>query len=138
MCVCVCEHEQLERVWIVLCVVCVRVCESQCSESVEVVSARRGNLLYKRRADVSYVYPRSHSTKEPYIPSHSNPGPSLSWFSDINNVLFHFPFFFFFFSPCPAQLRTQRSTRNRFQFLIRCERETEELTVIIDGKACHR
>lgn len=63
--------------------------------SVAVVSARRGNLLYKRRADVSYVYPCSHGTKEPCIPNHSNPGPRLSWFSDINNFLFHFPWVFF-------------------------------------------
>lgn len=62
--------------------------------SVEVVSARRGNLLYKRKADVSYVYPWSHGAKEPCIPNHSNPGPRLSWFSDINNFLFHFPHFF--------------------------------------------
>lgn len=67
--------------------------ESQCTLSVKVVSARRGNLLYKQRADVSYVYPCSHSTKEPCIPSHPNPGPRLSWFSDINNFLFHFPYF---------------------------------------------
>lgn len=78
--------------------VCVRACECVCvcmcvRLSVEVVSARRGNLLYKRRADVSYVYPWSHGAKEPCIPNHSNPGPRLSWFSDINNFLFHFPHF---------------------------------------------
>ena len=106
-CVCMyaCVRELLERVWIVL-----RVCDSQCSVNVEVVSARRGNLLYKRRADVSYVYPRSHSTKEPCIPSHSNPRPGLSWFSDINYFLFHFPYFFlsFFSSPHVLLSREQR------------------------------
>lgn len=76
--------------------VCVCVCVCMCVRlSVEIVSARRGNLLYKRRADVSYVYPWSHGAKEPCIPNHSNPRPRLSWFSDINNFLFHFPHFFF-------------------------------------------
>lgn len=112
MCVCVCVHEVLKRVWNVLSVsVCARVYHR--AVSVEVVSARRGNLLYKRRADVSYVYPRSHSTKEPCIPNHFNPRPSLSWFSDINNFLFHFasyipPLLFF------SARRSQRWTEEGF------------------------
>lgn len=109
---CVCVHEVLERVWIVLRVsVCARAYHGVVS--VEVVSARRENLLYKRRADVSYVYPRSHSTKEPCIPNHSNPRPSLSWFSDINNFLFHFPPFI---PPPPFLLCTSFSAVNRGRF----------------------
>lgn len=126
-CVCVymryLKGSELYSVW-----VCVRARLYHGAVSVEVVSARRGNLLYKRRADVSYVYPRSHSTKEPCIPNHFNPRPSLSWFSDINNFLFHFPPYIpplLFFSARHSQQCEQRKVLgNRFWFLIiLCERE---------------
>lgn len=115
---------RMQTTWksLVLYCTCVRVClHVQYSQTVEVESARRGNLLYMQRADVSCVYPCSHRTKEPCIQSHSYPRPSLSWFSDISNVLFpffprfSFLLFIFFFHLYPAQLRTDRSTLwNRF------------------------
>lgn len=104
---------------LVLYCTCVGMCVCLCvqySQTVEVESARRGNLLYMQRADVSCVYPCSHSTKESCIQSHSYPRPSLSWFSDISNVLFPFsPFLFPSFQFFPL---ASCSTENRQEHFV--------------------